>query len=416
MYQFLYFYILKKFFCLLFLLAFQATSGANDDPTFLPEKKSIIEVIQKSMAAGLRVHPERLQLEPNFIKHSGDWVFISLNINNSKGQPFDYVGTDFYEAAQAGALRDSVEALLKKQNGKWEIMEVAINANDVAWEDWDVKYHAPKYIFDTTCLRPENKECKRLNQIPAPWQGTWHPPIYYNGRYGPSVPPFIIENQKIVWEPCGTGARKVKAFSKFYAKTSGILLEIEGEPCLTEEGHPVSYIHLQKEKPEEEYSTNPSCATKISFYEMGAHAASKKDLALHDNIYTKTNCSAFTSKERRAMLDPIIKAANRKLNAEEIWQLRLHYERLEATGDWVFITAGASLERRDKFAIDIKASDITHFISALLKRNGSTWDVVEIDVSTEKNKEKEWYPKWHKTHHIPQDDKQKRICPEACPE
>jgi len=90
----------------------------------------------------------------------------------------------------------------------------------------------------------------------------------------------------------------------------------------------------------------------------------------------------------------------------------LDTHRIEAAGNWIFITADAIIDSEDEIIFKIMCRDITNFISALLKRNGSAWDLVEIDVGTEKNNA--LYQKWSQIHSIPQDEK--RICPEVCPE
>jgi len=264
-----------------------------------PADKPIIQtILTQTTADRLKIDIKNLRLKPQFIKQSNNWIFISLDIQDTKGMPFKYPkGHHLYASAQEDMIGNTIDALLRKNVGSWELIDIAFNAMDVAWDGWDEKYHAPKHIFYTTCLRPRNEECKRLNQIPAPWQGAWHPPISYNGRsIGPPEPPFIIKDQTIVWERCGTEARKVKVFSKFYAKTSGILLEIEGDPCIhEEEGYSISYIHLTKTKEEE--PDNRSCAAKISLYESSFHAASKKNTHLDSNIYIKLSCSAFAPSE-----------------------------------------------------------------------------------------------------------------------
>jgi len=284
-----------KFFFLFFAFVFNTNLATAWQSMPSADKEDIQKILTKATAEHLEMDIKSIRLAPQFMKQSKDWVFISLDIQDATGKPLEYPKGHFlYESVQEGMIGNTVEALLRKNVGNWELIDIAFNATDVAWDGWDEEYNAPKHIFYTTCLRPGNKECKRLNQIPAPWQGTWHPPLSYSGRtMGPPEPPFTIKDQTIVWERCGNEARKVKVFSKFYAKTSGILLEIEGEPCIhAGEGHSISYIHLTKAKEEE--PDNGSCAAKISFYERSFHAASKKNMHLDSNIYKKSSCSAFT--------------------------------------------------------------------------------------------------------------------------
>jgi len=256
-----------KYFFLFFAFAFNANLAMawGDMPS--ADKENIQKTLTKVAAERLKIDIKSFRLSPRFIKQSNDWIFITLDIQDATGRWLIYPeGHDLHSSRREGQISNMIEALLRKNDGNWELIDIAFNATDVAWDGWGVKYHAPKHIFSTTCLNPESEECKRLNQIPVVWQGTWHPPPNYFGSLAntPKEPSTIIINdRKIMWEPCGTEARKVKVFSRFYAKTSGILLEIEGQPCLNEEeGHSISYIHRTYANSKNKYRTYANSKNK----------------------------------------------------------------------------------------------------------------------------------------------------------
>jgi len=398
---------------LLFLLGINFSIAQENLPPV--EKKAIQEIVVKETAKRFEMDADRLRLKDRFTRRSKDWIFISFDIKNPSGGPVDYTGVRLHEAAPEDTLKDTVEALLHKKNTHWELVDIAVYTYDVAWEEWGEKYKAPKHIFNIVCMRPTPGDCQELNQMPAAWRGTWHPRSY-GARPTTSEPSMIIEDQSITWEPCGPNARKVHIFSEFFGKSGrGMLLEIEGEPCsYTDYGnitHSISYIYLDKEKKEEPYN-NWACPAYISIHETPYKLSAEK--YLYGNVYTKTNCSAFDPSERIEMLKSIRKAATTQLKIEHsqglIFDPRHH---LEATGDWVFITVSAAIFPKEKIIVEVPEDALSHFISALLRRKGSTWELVEIDVDVVAKKK--IYPEWRKRHHIPQDSSDKRICPEACP-
>jgi len=341
-------------------------------------------------------------------------MFISFDIQDSSGKPFDYKGTHLYEAAREEMFKNSVEALLQRKNAHWELVDIAVNANHVVWGGWAKKHNAAAYLFNIICLRQTEDDCKVLSQIPAAWRGRWHPPLIY-GKYSTKYEPFIIiADQTITWEPCGPHARKVHIFSKFFGQSlQGLLLEIEGEPCSYNDysgiTKSISYIHLEKGR-EEDFHDAEACPVEVAFYESLDNLGAKESWDF--NVYKKSTCPVFNNSEKAEILDPVREAAATQLKMETS-QIRLATPHLEETGDWIFITAGIAIGLKKYFVGKIPSEAISHFISALLRRKGSTWELVETDVDVVAKKE--LYKEWSKRHHIPQDNSNKRICPEACP-
>jgi len=263
------------------------------------EKKFIQQIITKETAKRFKTDADRLRLKDQFTRYSNDWIFISYDIQNPSGQPFDYKGTHLYEVAQEEMFINSVEALLHKKNSHWELVDIAVNAYDVAWDGWDKKYNAPQHIFNIICLRQTPDNCQESSQIPAAWRGTWHP-RNYGARSTISEPEMIIGEKTITWKPCGSNARKVRIFSKFFGQSGqDMLLEIEGEPCSHTNNenniNPISYIYLEKSKEKLEYIPH-ACPMEISIYDTSDNFGNKKHSEW--NIYTKAKCSVFSSSKK----------------------------------------------------------------------------------------------------------------------
>jgi len=135
------------------------------------EKKAIQQKITKETAKILKVDSSHLRLKDRFIRYRNDWIFISFDIQNPSGQPFDYKDTHLDETTQAEQLRNSVEVLLQRKNAHWELVDIAVNANNLAWSGWAKKHDAPSHLFNIICLRQTPEDCQELSQIPAAWRG-----------------------------------------------------------------------------------------------------------------------------------------------------------------------------------------------------------------------------------------------------
>jgi len=123
-----------------------AAAPAPDLP--LAEQVAIIQTVAQAASARLKLGHDALRLAPTQTKRSGDWVFLKARMRNSAGQPFDYAGTDLYQAAQVGTVSDRCAALLHRENGVWKLVDIAVGPTDVAWENWPTKHKAPADLFN----------------------------------------------------------------------------------------------------------------------------------------------------------------------------------------------------------------------------------------------------------------------------
>lgn len=89
-----------------------------------------------------------MKLEVRNFHRAGDWAFLDGQLQDTNGQPVDYSGTPFAEAAANGGKSKRYDGLLKKTGPKWSILESAIGPTDVPWEGWKAKYpEAPPQIW-----------------------------------------------------------------------------------------------------------------------------------------------------------------------------------------------------------------------------------------------------------------------------
>ncbi|AKP60113.1 Uncharacterised protein [Mycobacteroides abscessus subsp. bolletii] len=89
-----------------------------------------------------------VKLEVRNFHRAGDWAFLDGQLQDTNGQPVDYSGTPFAEAAANGGKSKRYDGLLKQTGPKWSILESAIGPTDVPWEGWKAKYpEAPTQIW-----------------------------------------------------------------------------------------------------------------------------------------------------------------------------------------------------------------------------------------------------------------------------
>jgi hypothetical protein len=82
--------------------------------------------------------PVELQVE--VVRVDGDWAFLTGDMRRPDGRPVDYAGTRWADAAAAGAMSRRYAALLRRQAGDWQIVELALGPTDVVWEEWPAKH------------------------------------------------------------------------------------------------------------------------------------------------------------------------------------------------------------------------------------------------------------------------------------
>lgn len=75
------------------------------------------------------------------------WAYLYATMQSPGGQPVSYVGTPFAQAAEHGAKSDDYLALLRLEDGKWQVRADAIGPTDVAWAAWPEQYGAPQALF-----------------------------------------------------------------------------------------------------------------------------------------------------------------------------------------------------------------------------------------------------------------------------
>jgi hypothetical protein len=94
-------------------------------------------------------HPVSLQVET--FNTEGDWGWIIAQPWTPEGTQIDWSQTRYAERAAQGVLDGggTTYALLKRENGRWRVVDFAVGPTDVAWADWPERHGAPASLMQT---------------------------------------------------------------------------------------------------------------------------------------------------------------------------------------------------------------------------------------------------------------------------
>lgn len=127
------------------MTATQAQEAPRAPATTSAEGRAILQPALVKLAVDLG-KPAHLNVKS--LRVSGEWAFVYASIQTPGGQPIDYQGTPFAEAAEAGMKSRTYAGLLRGGGEHWSLVTSAIGPTDVAWSDWSHQYSAPAAIFE----------------------------------------------------------------------------------------------------------------------------------------------------------------------------------------------------------------------------------------------------------------------------
>ncbi|MEV0671254.1 hypothetical protein [Mycobacterium sp. NPDC050441] len=88
------------------------------------------------------------QFSVQTFKAANGWAFLSAQLKNSDGNPFDYAGTPLAEAAaNGGASKRYVGLFRSNQSGGWDLVTSAVGPTAPVWTEWAQEYSAPAELF-----------------------------------------------------------------------------------------------------------------------------------------------------------------------------------------------------------------------------------------------------------------------------
>ena len=138
---------LNRIYLLAFMIIIFSVSGLAQTHTpkqGSSERKALMDVLRIPVEKDLN---KKVLFKVDHLKVQGDWAFMRGVPQQPNGGRMDYRGTEYQQAIKAGFFDDWICALLKNQNGKWQVITYVIGATDVVYEEWNKEYGAPVAIF-----------------------------------------------------------------------------------------------------------------------------------------------------------------------------------------------------------------------------------------------------------------------------
>lgn len=123
-----------------------AASCAVADPA--PDSSEAQAILRPALAAIAADLGKPAKLDVKSLRTSGDWAYISAKLQEPNGQPINYQGTKYAEAAENGGASHSYDGLLRRGgDGQWNVVANVVGATDVPSVGWSQQYGAPTDLF-----------------------------------------------------------------------------------------------------------------------------------------------------------------------------------------------------------------------------------------------------------------------------
>ncbi len=110
-----------------------------------PERTAIIDALRVPVAKELK---QEVIFTVDKLKVQGDWAFLAGQPKNKDGGEPNWKITKYQEFIDSGDFEKGLYALLKKTDGKWNVVTYMMNCHDVCYLGWEKEYKAPKAIFE----------------------------------------------------------------------------------------------------------------------------------------------------------------------------------------------------------------------------------------------------------------------------
>lgn len=103
-----------------------------------------------ALTAGLQAELHQpVALDVSSLREQDGFAFVAAQPHRPDGQPIDFAGTDYAQAAAQDQLEgDAVYALLQHKDARWQVVIDVIGPTDAPWNSWAADYGAPRALFD----------------------------------------------------------------------------------------------------------------------------------------------------------------------------------------------------------------------------------------------------------------------------
>ncbi len=126
------------------------TNSAQNAETNKPagetgERKAVLDALRVPVSKDLK---QEIIFVVDKFKTQGEWAFVAGKPKKADGGEPNWKITKYQKFIDSGDFEEGLYGLLKKTDGKWEVVTYLMNCHDVCYLGWDKEYKAPKSLFE----------------------------------------------------------------------------------------------------------------------------------------------------------------------------------------------------------------------------------------------------------------------------
>jgi hypothetical protein len=109
------------------------------------ERKAIMDALRVPAEKDLG---QKVIFNVDRLKVAGDWAYARVSPTKPNGDEINFSRTKYREQVGLGAFDPQGEALLRRNGGKWKVLEWAFGSTDVPSAGWSGKHRMPKSLLE----------------------------------------------------------------------------------------------------------------------------------------------------------------------------------------------------------------------------------------------------------------------------
>ena len=118
---------------------------AHTPPAGSVERKAIMDVLRVPCEQDLG---RKVIFRVDHLRVANDWAFARVVPMQPDGKEIDYSRTKYAEVHAEGAFDAEGEALMRRVNGNWKVLEWRFGATDTEVDLWLEKHRFPRAIWN----------------------------------------------------------------------------------------------------------------------------------------------------------------------------------------------------------------------------------------------------------------------------
>ncbi len=110
-------------------------------------QQAVLDVLTPIISAEIG---KPVSLQASTANVTEEWAYIAALPRNTDGSVIDWTTTNLADRYEHGVMDESgaINALLRKQEGVWVVVEHVVAPTDVAWVDWAARHNVPAGVVD----------------------------------------------------------------------------------------------------------------------------------------------------------------------------------------------------------------------------------------------------------------------------